>query len=475
MKTDARKLLIALILSVCLAGFAKADLAKQIDGITGKSSQNKVRFSIHILKADTGETVYAHDANSAMVPASNMKVVITAAALKYLGPDYKYKTKVGLCGDSLAVIGSGDPLLGDESTDTKYGRKSGWIFEDIAATLKKSGVADIKDIIVDAGIFDNQRVHPNWPKEQLNFWYACEVSGLNFNDNCVKVSAKTVDGRAVVQIEPQSSFLDITNKVVAVQGGKSTVGSYRQPEPNKIVVYGKCRERAGPFDVAIEQPAMFFATLLSENLGKSGIKVNGRVVEKPIDPNCNFRMLAEYSTPLADCLERANKNSLGLAAEGLLKTIAANARADKKNGGWAEGRGIVSQYLLTLGVERSEFNIDDGSGLSRENRLSANALTAVLLDVYRSQNRQLYKDSLAEGGVEGTIGRYFKEEKYKGKIFGKTGYIEKVKSFSGVCNTKKGDYIFSILANNANDRSREAINNIAKAIVDEAEKQEQTK
>jgi len=475
MNTKAIRLLIALIFSVCLAGFARADLAKQVDGIIGKYSQSKVKFSIRISKADTGKTVYAHDANNAMVPASNMKVIITAAALKYLGPDYKYKTRVGLCGDSLVVIGSGDPLLGDENTDTKYGRKPGWIFEDIAAALKKNGIANIGDVIVDAGIFDNQRVNPNWPKEQLNCWYACEVCGLNFNDNCVKIAAKIVDGKAVIEVEPQTAFLDITNKVVPVQGGKSTVGSYRQPEPNKIVVHGKCRDKAGPFDVAIEQPALFFATLLSENLGRAGIKVNGRPVERPIDPNCNFKVLAEYSTPLADCLRRANQNSLGLAAEGMLKTIAANARPDKKNGSWAEGRQVISQYLLSLGIDKGEFNIDDGSGLSRENRLSANALTAVLLDVYRGKNWQLYKDCLAEGGVEGTIGRYFKEEKYRGKIFGKTGYIEKVKSFSGICNTKKGDYIFSILANNANDHSREAINDIAEAIINEAEKQEQAR
>ena len=125
MKTEAKKLLVALIFSVCLVGFAKADLAKQVDGIIGKYSQSKVKFSIRISKADTGKTVYAHDANNAMVPASNMKVIITAAALKYLGPDYKYKTRVGLCGDSLAVIGSGDltaPLLthsGQNESSTK--------------------------------------------------------------------------------------------------------------------------------------------------------------------------------------------------------------------------------------------------------------------------------------------------------------------------------------------------------------------
>lgn len=81
----------------------------------------------------------------------------------------------------------------------------------------------------------------------------------------------------------------------------------------------------------------------------------------------------------------------------------------------------------------------------------------------------MYKNSLAIGGIDGTIAKYFKENKYRGKIFGKTGYIEGVKSFSGVCTTKEGDYIFSILANNPNGQTREAINNIVKAIIDDAD------
>jgi D-alanyl-D-alanine carboxypeptidase/D-alanyl-D-alanine-endopeptidase (penicillin-binding protein 4) len=122
--------------------------------------------------------------------------------------------------------------------------------------------------------------------------------------------------------------------------------------------------------------------------------------------------------------------------------------------------------MLGLGVSRDQFYINDGSGLSRENRLSANAITKVLLDVYKSRNRKLYKDSLAVGGLDGTIRRYFKEEKYKGKIFGKTGYIDKVKALSGICSGRGGEYIFSILANNTNGKTRGAINDIAKAIVD---------
>ena len=113
MKAKMKKLSIAVLSILYLSSFAQADLATRIDGIISQSLQQKVQFSIHITKADSSSTVYDHNAKEMMIPASNMKIIVTAAALNYLGPDYVYRTKVGLCGDTLVVIGSGDPLLGD--------------------------------------------------------------------------------------------------------------------------------------------------------------------------------------------------------------------------------------------------------------------------------------------------------------------------------------------------------------------------
>jgi D-alanyl-D-alanine carboxypeptidase/D-alanyl-D-alanine-endopeptidase (penicillin-binding protein 4) len=478
MKVQIKRLLAAAVFSISLVSVASAGLAERIDGIINQPSQKGVQYSIIIVKADTGEVVYSHDANEAMIPASNMKVITTAAALKYLGPDYEFKTKVGLCGDTLVIIGGGDPLLGDEVTDAKYQREPGWIFKDIAAALKQNNITAIKDIIVDGSIFDNERVHPNWPKEQLNQWYACEVSGLNFNDNCIAVTVKNINGNVTVGIRPETGFIKITNEVVPIteeKSAKSAVGAYRNQKPNSISIKGKCQKQEGPFDVAIEKPAEFFGFLLRENLTGAGINVDGQILEKPTPQDCDFKKIAEYSTPITDCLARCNKKSLGLAAESLFKTIAAKAATagstmlttGGKNGGWAAGRELISGYMLELGIERGEFYIDDGSGLSRGNKLSANAITKVLLDVYKGKDWEVYKNSLATGGVEGTIRKYFKEEKYKGKIFGKTGYISGVTTFSGVCSGKEGEYIFSILANKTKGGTREAINDIAKAIIDD--------
>lgn len=465
------KLLASALLSIGLVSVASAGLAEKIDGIIHQSSQKNVQYSIIVVKADTGEVVYSHDANKAMIPASNMKIITTAAALKYLGPDYKFTTEVGLCGtshrdgDSLVVKGSGDPLLGDEVTDAKYQREPGWIFKDIAAILKQNGKTTIKDIIIDTAVFDSERVHPHWPKEQLNQWYACEVSGLNYNDNCIAITVKNTDGNITVETKPETGFIKITNEIKPIQKGNGAAGAYRNQRPNSVTLKGKCKKQQG-FDYAIEKPAEFFGFLLRENLTGAGISVDGQILEQPAPKDCDYKKIAEYNTPITDCLARCNKNSLGLAAEALLKAIAAKAEPNGKNGSWAKGQELISRYMLTLGINKEEFNIDDGSGLSRENKLSADAIAKVLLDVYKSKNWQLYKNSLAEGGVEGTIRKYFKEEKYKSKVFGKTGYIAGVTTFSGVCSGKEGDYIFSILANKSRGGTRDALNDIPKAIID---------
>ncbi|MHC4634596.1 MAG: D-alanyl-D-alanine carboxypeptidase/D-alanyl-D-alanine endopeptidase, partial [Planctomycetota bacterium] len=384
-KNLRKKLLIAFFFIISINSLAYANLADRIDAIIGQKSQSQVQFGIQIVRADTQQVLYSRNPKKAMIPASNMKLIVTAAALKKLGTEYEYKTRVGLCGNTLVVIGSGDPLLGDKDTDAKKGRKAGWVIEDIAARLRNSGITTIMDIIVDSSVFDDQRIHPNWPKDQLNRDYACEISGLNFNGNCVDMTVKAIDGRAKVLIEPENTYLKFTNEVRVITHGSGAVGAYRRPnKPNQVIVKGKCKTSQGPFAVAIERPAAFFGFLLYESLIKAGIKVKGHLIEKAVGPDCNFRRLAEYKTPITDCLARANKNSLGLAADALLKTIPAHADSNKDNGTWEGGRRLITDYLISLGVPENEFYIDDGRGLSRENKLSANAITRALLAVYKS-------------------------------------------------------------------------------------------
>ena len=453
---------LACLLWAC--GTSAAGLAERIQKIAPRGNAG---CSVHVVRPDSGATLYSANAKKPLIPASNMKLVTTAAAVKYLGPSFAYKTRVGLRDGNLVVIGSGDPLLGDKVIDDNYGRPSGWVFRKISQALQAQGVREVNDVVVDATVFDDQRVHPSWPAKDLNRWYACEVCGLNYNVNCIDMSISNAGGTISLDIEPKTQFLEILNEVRPTSANDSAVGTYRTSVPNKITVFGKCRNKEGPFKVAIEQPAAFFGCLLAEHLRGAAITVRGKVIEKGVDADGRFRPLVEFVTPLSDVLSRANTESLGLAAEALLKTIDAYSNPGRKGGSWAGGRSLAARYLTGLGVPASEFVIDDGSGLSRENRLTTTAITKVLLDVYRSGNWELFRDSLAVGGEEGTIDRYFGEAKYRGKVIGKTGYISGVRSFSGVCLTGGGPCLFSIISNGPKGLSRDGINGIAKAIIDE--------
>lgn len=458
-----KRFLISFVAVFCLAGIVRGDLAKRIDSVLSQPSQRKVQFSIHVVKADSGREIYSYNADQALVPASNMKLMSSAAALRYLGKDFEYKTQVGLCGNALVIIGSGDPLLGDKVTDEKYGRKPGWIIDDICQKLRQQQITDINNIVVDTSVFDDQRVHPSWEPAELNKSYAAEICGLNYNCNFIEMTVENIGGKAVISIEPKSSFLKTHNQVKIISSKRGSVGAYRRPgEINVVDVKGTCRTKQGPFEVAIERPAAYFGFVLAERLAAEGIRVNGQLLEQRIDEDCDFKLLSEYKTSFADCLTRCHKDSLNLAAEAMLKTV---GRKVCNDGSWAGGRSAIEKYLRSLSISEDEFKIDDGCGLSKENKISSNCITTVLKDSYDSKGWDFYKQTLAVAGTDGTIRKYFKEEKYKGRILAKTGYITSVRALSGVCCTKSGDYLFSILTNTSHDRK--ALNDIAKAIIDE--------
>jgi D-alanyl-D-alanine carboxypeptidase/D-alanyl-D-alanine-endopeptidase (penicillin-binding protein 4) len=471
MKKLSSKLLVLVALNFLFAGIVEASLAERINAILGQSSQKKVDFSICIVKADTGVTEYEHDARNPLIPASNMKIITTASAMRYLGSDFVYKTKVGIQDSNLVIIGSGDPLFGDRQTDEKYDREPEWILDGIAKALTEKDVNSIKDIIVDTGIFDNELVHPSWPRDELNRSYACEVSGLNYNDNCIQMSVENVNGLVNISIDPQTTFVTIVNEVKPVSTGDKGVSALRTAQPNKLQITGTCKNKWGPFEVAIQRPAAFFGSVLGEYLYKNGINITGQFIEKASVNQNGFEQIAEYDTPISDCLERCNRDSLNFAAESLMKTIAAYNNPDDCNGSWPRGAELMGDYLKELGIDENGFTIDDGCGLSTQDKISAYIIIKVLLDVYKSSNWQMYKDSLAIGGVEGTgpVRKHFTEDEYKGKVLAKSGSLTEpgVNALSGVCVTENGDYLFSIISNKIVAGTRDTINDIVKAIIDE--------
>jgi D-alanyl-D-alanine carboxypeptidase/D-alanyl-D-alanine-endopeptidase (penicillin-binding protein 4) len=416
--------------------------------------------------AKTGEAVYEKNPHFPLMPASNMKIVTSASALEYLGKDFAFVTRVGLCGDALVVKGSGDPLLGDKETDARNGRRIHPFIGEITARLRELGVASVSDILIDATVFDNQRVHPSWPLNQLHQKYACEVSGFNYNGNCVDISATNRNGKAVLALDPPTDYVKLINALTVGRSRRSWFSVHRTGVPSELLIKGNCRTQAGPYSVAVENPALFFGRLLRNALIEQGVGVGGEVLEGAAPEGCEFRPLAEHATSIGDCLQRTNKDSLGLAAEAMFKRLGVQSNPDASQGSWEGGRRVLSGYLRGLGVDEKEFLIADGSGLSRDNRLSAHALTLVLLHLAAGPDWEFYQNSLAVGGLDGTIENHFWERKYRGRVLAKSGYIQAVRALSGVIRTDRGDYIFSILANRAGSGARTAIDGAVKAVID---------
>jgi D-alanyl-D-alanine carboxypeptidase/D-alanyl-D-alanine-endopeptidase (penicillin-binding protein 4) len=442
-----------------------AVVSDTISQIISRPQQKTAQFSILAVRASDGKVLYSRNAEKLMIPASNMKLVSSTAALHYLGAEYQFQTRLAMLNNNLVVIGGGDPVLGDEQIDQRYGRKPGWVFEQILQILQERGITQIDDLIIDSFFFDQNRIHSSWPPDQLNQWYACELSGLNYNRNCVRITASRRGSSTALSMEPQNDYLTLVNQLRVVNQGSSAIGGYRNSIPNKLLIKGNLNQQAG-FDVAIEQPAGLFANLLARRLKEAGISVRGQILQKYVQNDPSLTMIHTFSDSLWDVLDRCNKDSLGLAAECLIKTISAENTQGRINGEWPHGLTLVGRYLNSLGVDNTQFLLDDGSGLSRKNRLSCKVLVAVLQNIYQKPYSDRFMATLAEAGVDGTISKYFQQAPYRGNILGKTGYIAGVRAFSGICRTPNGDILFSILTEGGNSMTRQCINDITKSIFD---------
>lgn len=461
MMFSRKKLVFCCILSLIVC-FGRADT---FDAIVGKYKQSKTIFSILAVKADSDKVIYRLRPDEPMIPASNMKLISTSAALHYLGADYIFETKVGIFGRDLVIVGGGDPLLADPKNDSSPCQAANALMDTIINVLRNADISAIDNIIVDTSFFDDIRVHPSWPLDDLNKQHACEVGGLNFYTNCVHLDIQRSGSRAVITMTPKNSYIELINQLTLISKGDSGVGAYRNSVPNKLLVKGVLNQAAG-FDVAIENPAGLFASILKDRLVASGISMKGQLLQKYVKQNNNIRYLVVIQTPITAVLKSSNKDSLGLAAECLIKTISAENTEGRINGQWSHGLELARHYLNSLGIPSEQYTLDDGSGLSRNNRLTAACIVTVLKEMYHNKYADVFLSSLAVGGQDGTIAKYFHQSPYKGNIIGKTGYIRGVRSFSGICQTPEGDIFFSILTEDGNSYTRKCINEIAQAIFD---------
>ena len=256
--------------------------------------------------------------------------------------------------------------------------------------------------------------------------------------------------------------------------GSNTAWAARKLASNDITLRANVRAEH-TIQVTIDRPSAYFGFVLAEYLLAHGININGKLIIKrlcdPIGRNPeDLDVLLVHRTKLADALARCNQRSLGMAAECLFKTVGAYhdppSGALLSQGSWQTGRNAVLAFLARAHASTPQTVIDDGSGLSRENRLSAKTLTAVLTYMLNQPGYNVFVKSLATPG-NGTLRKRFTTTQYRDRVHAKTGWISGAWSLSGYCRTSPGNLLaFSIIANRRSGASlRPVIDDILKEVM----------
>jgi D-alanyl-D-alanine carboxypeptidase/D-alanyl-D-alanine-endopeptidase (penicillin-binding protein 4) len=234
-------------------------------------------------------------------------------------------------------------------------------------------------------------------------------------------------------------------------GKENAIWLSREATSNDLVLKGESRGTKEPVSVTVHDPSLYAATVFSETLAATGVRREGTVRR---DTTYRGRdvgtVVAVHETPLTTVLARANKDSMNLYAESLCKRL--GREASGASGTWANGTLALADFLRRIGVADNQFHLDDGCGLSKENVISPKAIATVLAHEFHGKNREAYLVSLSIAGVDGTLDDRFKGSDLRGRVTGKSGFVNGVRSLSGFLKAKDGHYYaFSILMNKIPD------------------------
>jgi D-alanyl-D-alanine carboxypeptidase/D-alanyl-D-alanine-endopeptidase (penicillin-binding protein 4) len=440
---------LVVLLSIVTQVFASGPLQGPVDRLIRAADLGSSIIGLEIRDVETGAELASVNPEKPMIPASNMKLVTTAAGLDALGKDFKFNTELRLTDkDVLIVRGDGDAGFGDPELLAAMKLDPNKLVAAWVEAVKAVGVKKVEKLLVDDRVFDREFVHPNWPVNQLHKWYCAEVAGLSFNDNCLSLyAAPTKTGQPpTITFDPIRAPIQIDNS--AVTGDKNAFWASRKPDTNTMILRGSVRHAlTEAVEVTVHDPPLFFAGTLANRLRDAGVAVGS--VER-VDPQQvvgEGRVIAAVTTALPTYITRCNRHSQNLFAESLCKRL--GFRLTGQPGSWASGAAAERAFLAkVLGTAAAEVVVDDGSGMSKNNRVSAHAFVKLLTYMHNQPAiGETYINSLARPGDEGTLEKRFTEVKVKGEVRAKTGYVAGVNCISGYLIHNDRTVAFSILVN----------------------------
>jgi D-alanyl-D-alanine carboxypeptidase/D-alanyl-D-alanine-endopeptidase (penicillin-binding protein 4) len=407
-----------------------------------------------------------------LVPASIMKVVTTATALEVFGPDFRFNTTLSYSGNlkndtlfgDLQIIGGGDPTLGSEYFPENKNFQKKWI----EAMQNKNIKAITGNLIMDASVYESQSIPGSWIWEDIGNYFGAGASGISMSDNLYEIHLKSeaVAGQPtqIIGIVPKIPNLELTNEVLSSDSNSDEAYVFGSPEENKRVIRGTIPKNQSDFIVkaSVPNPASLLASEFRKTLTASGISISGDTKYEKAK-NASTQLVVIQSPPLREIIKITNHESVNLFAEHLLKHLAFQKTG---LGTTKDGCQFIVQFWKDKGLDMTGFFMNDGSGLSRFNAITASQLVYILNYM---KTKSLYStdfhQSLATVG-NGTL-TVFNEANFPNECLrAKSGSMTRVRCYAGYLTSISGRQLsFTILLNNFSCSQKEATLKIEELLV----------
>lgn len=411
----------------------------------------KNQIGIRAFSLSSKKVLYDLRGNELFIPASNIKILTTAAAFHYLKPNFQFRTNIyhtgkissGVLKGDLYLKGFGDPSLVSEEL---------WL---LVRKLRLHGLRKVNgNLFVDDAYFDTERFVPGTKGGHGHKPYQAPngAASLNFNTLSLYVKPKQIIGRPPhVTVDPKSNYIQLVNKAKTVgRKRKANLQVRRASHANgdMIILEGRLPigSKGRQLWVSITDPTFYLGHTFRKFLLSEGIAVTGSIQKGKTPKRANL-LTKHKSKALSIILRDLNKWSNNFIAEQVLKTL--GAKIEGPPGTRAKGISVIGRYMNRLDYGTGTFVVDDGAGLSRKSRISPAQLVRVLTNMYDDiRFRPEFVASLAVMGVDGSIRNRLDDTLAKRRIRAKTGTLNGVDTLSGYAFSMDGDVIaFSILMN----------------------------
>ena len=426
---------------------------------------DRATWGVSVRSVETDEVLFTLNPKKLLMPASNMKILTLAAAVDRLGWDYAFETRLmtaapiegGILKGDLIVAGSGDPTIGGREADVENGH----LFDRWAEELLSAGVRTIDGrIIGNDNAFDDEGIEAGWLWDDLAFSYAAPVGALTYDSNAVELVVRpgTAAGdRADVFVRPTEGGVVPDNQVsTSPPGSDVSLNLRRGPGTSRLIARGAVPLGTPEFarTVSVDNPTDFFLTALRHTLTAHGITVTGPVLDidmlavAPDLSSCRV-LLTHRSAPLSVLAVPMMKLSLNLYADTFLKALGASSGGP---GTFQTGRREEREALQSWGIAPDDVVLSDGSGLSRYNFVTVDALVSVLQHTARDpRHGAVFEATLPVAGQDGTLENRMKGSAADGNARAKTGSMTGVRALSGYVRTRDGERLaFSVVINGTN-------------------------